>query len=111
MKRISLPWGNVLIDADSPRQYELLLESMEESILRTCYLRLNFDPGEWTLTLKPRESAGCMSDYDGRPGPRQLVVIARLLRDGAAIQPRTGVSIGKESVVRLASWGRFKRSE
>jgi hypothetical protein len=122
MKHISLPWGSVILEADSPRRYELVLESIEDSLRRRCYLRLDFDPGEWTLTLNPHESVVCDScgHEDGRVNPggilpcgrckrRELTVITRLLRREAAILPRADTRSDRGSVVRLAAWGRYPR--
>ena len=122
MKRISLPWGSVLIEADSPRRYELLLESMDDSLRRRCYLRLDFDPGEWTLTLKPHEFVvcdscghenGCVNSREdlscGCRERRDLTVIARLSGRETAVQPRGDTRSERGSIVQLAAWGKSQR--
>ncbi len=122
MKRISLPWGSVLFEADSPRRYELLLESMNDSLRRRCYLRLDFEPGEWTLTLKPHESAvcdacghenGCVNTREnlscGWRERRDLTVIARVSGREAVIRPREDTRSERGSIVQLASWGKSHR--
>jgi len=118
MRRISLPWGSVVLEADSPRRYELFFDSTEDSLRRRCYLRLDFNPGEWTVTLKPHEAVVCAScgrETAGlRPGAKVLPgrrercdhrVVADLRRD-EAIVPCGSPGNTRGRLVQIAAWGR-----
>jgi len=123
MRRISLPWGSVILEADSPRRYELFFDSTEDSLRRRCYLRLDFNPGEWTVTLKPHEAivcASCGRELAGlRPGakvssrPRERCdhsVIAPLRRDDAIV-PCGNSRSTRGTLVQIAAWGRHPKQE
>ena len=123
MRRISLPWGSVVLEADSPRRYELFFDSTEDSLRRRCYLRLDFNPGEWTVTLKPHEAVVCAScgrETAGlRPGANLLSgqrercdhsVLARLSGEEAIASggsPRSP----RGTIVQLAAWGRHPKQD
>lgn len=117
MRHISLPWGSVIVEADDPRRYELFLESTEDSLRRRCYLRLDFHPGEWTVTVKPQESvvcASCASEPGGRPGARPSPerrgrcdhAVVASTRCKLAIVPFGETRRRRGEIVELAAWGR-----
>ena len=123
MRRISLPWGSVILEADSPRRYELFFDSTEDSLRRRCYLRLDFNPGEWTVTLKPHEAVVCAScgrEMGGlRPGAKVLPgrrercdhgVVARLPREEAMV-PCKSPGSPRDRIVQIAAWGRHPKQD
>lgn len=117
MRHISLPWGSVIVESDDPRRYELFLESTEGSLRRRCYLRLDFHPGEWMVTVKPRESVVCAScgSETGDLAPEARLSPERRRRcDHAVVASPRGKSAivpfgetrrPRGRIVELAAWG------
>jgi len=123
MRRISLPWGSVILEADSPRRYELFFDSTEDSLRRRCYLRLDFNPGEWTVTLKPHEAVVCASCgretaglrpeanvLSGQRGRCDHSVVASLPRQ-EAIVPCGSPRSPRGRIVQIAAWGRHPKQD